>query len=74
MAKENKHAYVMPFPSWIVRFIPNLHLTPQGLVIKPGKNDRLFFDGSHLINFNSSCVNMFTNLKLEPKTRYGTSF
>jgi len=64
----------MPFPSWIARFIPNLHLTPQGLVIKPGKNDRLVFDGSHLIKFNSSCVNMFTNPNLEPKIRYGKAF
>ena len=73
MNKEDKHAYVMPFPSWICRFIPNLHLTPQGLVVKKGKNDRLVFDGSHLINYKSTCVNMLTKLDLEPKILYGTA-
>ena len=67
MNKEDKHAYVMPFPSWISRCIPTLHLIPQGLVMKAGKNDRLVFDGSHLINYKSICVNMLTKLELEPK-------
>ena len=44
--KEDRNQYLLPFPNWISRFIRNLHLTPQGLLSKTGKNDRLIWDGS----------------------------
>ena len=46
MNKEHKHKYAIALPCWIARFVPNLHLTPQDLVVKEGKNDRLIFDVS----------------------------
>ena len=48
MTKEFKHSYVIPFPRWIARLCPHLHLTPQGILIKPGKNPRMIWDGSFL--------------------------
>ena len=30
LVKEVNKQYVIPFPRWITRFCPNLHLTPQG--------------------------------------------
>ena len=36
MNKEDKHRYLLPLPCWLARFIQNLHLTPQGLIIKTG--------------------------------------
>ena len=74
MNKENKHNYLLPLPCWLARFIQNLHLTPQGLVIKPGKNDRLVFDASHLIKFDSICSNMMTNPSVEYPITYGDAF
>ena len=44
--KEDRNQYLLPFPNWLARFIPHLHLTPQGLLSKQGKNDRLIWDGS----------------------------
>lgn len=46
MVKEASRHYIMPFPDWFARFAPNVHLTPQGLLQKPGKNDRPIWDGS----------------------------
>ena len=46
MNKEERNSCVIPFLNWMMRLIPNLHTTPQGLIVKPGKNDRLIFDGS----------------------------
>ena len=74
MNKEDKHRYLLPLPCWLVRFIPNIHITPQELVVKPGKNDRLVFDASHLIKFYSICCNMMTKPALEPEIEYGTAF
>ena len=37
MNKEDRNQFIIPLPSWITRFIKNLHLTPQGLLTKPGK-------------------------------------
>ena len=48
MNKEDKNQYLISLPNWLARFIPHLHVTPQGLVIKEGKNDRLVWDGSFI--------------------------
>ena len=74
MNKEDKHRYLIPLPCWIARFIPNLHITPQGLIIKPDKNDRLVFDASHLIKFYSICSNMMTTPSVEHPIEYGDAF
>ena len=37
--KEDKHKYMFSLPIWTVRFIPNLHLSHQGLIQKKGKED-----------------------------------
>ena len=72
IAKELKHSYTITLLSWIAKFIPNLHLTPQGLVQKDGKNDRLRFDASQLIGFDSLAANCITKPQLEPTIRYGS--
>ena len=38
--KDEQNNNIIPFPKILTRFIPDLHLTPQGFLIKPGKNDR----------------------------------
>ena len=37
MNKEDRNQYLVSLPNWLARFIPHLHITPQGLVIKDGK-------------------------------------
>ena len=50
--KEDRNQYLLnpnpnpnpdpnPNPNWLARFFKHLHLTPQCLLSKPGKNDRL---------------------------------
>ena len=72
--KEDKHKYMFSLPFWTTRFIPNLHLSPQGLIQKPGKEDRLVNDASHLRTFDSTCLNMLTNPEKEPEIEYGSAF
>ncbi len=74
MNKEDKHRYLLPLPCWLARFIPNLHVSPQGLIVKVDKNDRLVFDASHLIKFYSICSNMMTLPQLEHPIEYGDAF
>ena len=74
MNKEHKYQYVMAFPNWLARFVPNLHLTPQGLVVKSGKNGRLIFDASFKPMFDSLNINMTTNPKTAPPIEYGFKF
>ena len=74
MNKEDKNSFLMVLPAILGRLIPNIRYTPQGLVVKEGKNDRLIWDGSHLIFYFSVCVNMLMDQKLEPKLVYGTAW
>eukprot|EP00957_Ditylum_brightwellii_P141525 10781238-Ditylum_brightwellii.AAC.1 len=67
MNKDNRNCYLIPFPCWMTRFIPHIHVTPQGLIIKSKKNDRLVFDGSIKLKCNSKPVNSMTHIKLNSK-------
>ena len=74
MNKEDKNQYLIPLPLWIARFIRDLHLTPQGLLVKPGKNDRLVWDGSFIPSWDATCINMMLSHATEPEIVYGTTF
>ena len=74
MNKEDKNQYLIPLPNWLARFIPHLHITPQGLLIKKGKNDRLVWDGSFLPHWAAVCINMMLSHESEPEIIYGTTF
>ena len=73
ITKETNKCYCIPFPQWIKRYCPNLHLTPQGLVVQPGKNDRLIFDGSFQLHWNSFSINMMQSPEKSPTIIYGTA-
>jgi len=72
--KEDMNQYLLLFPNWIVRFIPNLYMTPQGLLSKTGKNDRLIWDGSFQPDWESVCVNMMLDRITDPTIVYGDAF
>ena len=71
MVKEARNDYVIAFPSWLAHLCHNIHLTPQGLVVKPGKADRLVWDGSFLINYDSTCINSMQDPSKSPPIYYG---
>ena len=67
---EDTHQYLLPFPNWLAGFVENLHVNPQGLLSKAGKNDRLIWDGSFIPASDSTFVNMMANGKDEPEVVY----
>ena len=72
MNKDVKHCFSLFFPRFLTDFIPNLHLTPQGLLCKNGKNDRLVWNGKFLVNGSSKSVIVMMNTNVEPELTYGT--
>eukprot|EP00804_Cyclotella_cryptica_P019196 CCRYP_006111-RA/>CCRYP_006111-RA protein AED:0.13 eAED:0.35 QI:0/0/0/1/0/0/2/0/649 len=76
MNKEERNCFVIPFPSWIARFLPDIFLTPQHILQKPGKKDRQVFDGSRRYNPDSKPVNMMTSTKagVELNCIFGDTF
>ena len=74
MNKEDRNQYLISLPSWLARFVVHLHVTPQGLVIKSGKNDRLVWDGSFISHWLATCINMMLSQDTAPENIYGTSF
>ena len=64
----------MPFPFWIARLCQNLFLTQNCIIIKPGKNDRLTWDGSIKLNWDSQPIKHVTNTADEPKINYDTAW
>ena len=56
--QDEKNNYIIPFPKILTRFIPDFHLTPQGILIKLGENTRLIWNGTFTIDQNSKYINM----------------
>jgi hypothetical protein len=71
MNKEDRKEHVLTFPAWLAPFIPHLMLTPNGFIIKPGKNDRLIFDASFMLHMLSRPFNAFIDLNDEPDIVFG---
>ena len=72
--KEEKHKYIIPFPTWITRFVPDLHLSPMGILVKPQKEPRFIFDGSFRMDAHAVPVNDWPDVSAEFDLRYGTCF
>ena len=74
MNKEERNKFVGVFPCWLERFLPHIYLTPQGLLVKPRKKDRLVFDAVFLASPFSVCINDFTSPEDEIELQYGHTF
>lgn len=74
MTKECNHSYVIPFPRWIARLCPNLHLTPQGMLVKPEKKPRLIWDGTFIPEWWAISVNDMQRPDSSPNIIFGTAF
>ena len=65
LRKEERNKCAEAFPCWLELFFSRIFLTPQDLICKEGKSDRLFFDFSFLETPFSICVNKFASTKDE---------
>ena len=72
--KEERNNFLFALPCWLSRFLPHLHLTPQGLVMIEGKKDRLVFDGSFKFAHDTESVNSWTHKQHEPPLVFPQSF
>ena len=60
MNKEERNKFVIPLSSWAWRFIPNLFATPNLVLQKLGKPDRMIFDEAYQHTAGSIPINMMT--------------
>jgi len=72
--KEDRNQFLIPLPCWLARFLKHLHITPQGLLMKKDKNDRMIWDGSFLPNWEAVSINMMLSHESEPEIVYGETF
>ena len=71
--KDDRAQFVVTLPRWMWRFIPHLHLTPLGLLLKGGKA-RLLFDARFRPSPESFSLNDVTRASDELPVAYGTAF
>jgi hypothetical protein len=74
MNKEDRNNFVIPLPHWLARFIPNLFITPQHILERPGKKDRQIFDASRRYTWDSTPINRMTSTPFGSETpcEFGT--
>jgi hypothetical protein len=61
MNKQERNNYVVHLPHWIWRFVPHCFITPQHILVKPGKKDRQIFDASWRYHWDSVPINVMTS-------------
>jgi hypothetical protein len=73
--KDAQRGYNIHMDAELVHFIPNLHLTPQGIanLEDPFKKDRPFFDSTFRPSLDSSAINDWTSKDNEPPTSFPTA-
>ncbi len=60
MNKEERNSFVIPLSMWAWRFTPNLFATPNHLLQKLDRKDRLIFDAAFQHDAESISLNMMT--------------
>ena len=60
MNKEERNSFVIPLSMWAWRFTLNLFATPNHLLQKPDRKDRLIFDAAFQHDVESISLNMMT--------------
>jgi len=72
--KEEHNNFILPLPAWLAQFIPSLHLSSEGIIIKERKKDRIIFDASFKIFHDSLCPNQWSSASDEPPIWYRSAF
>jgi len=71
--KEIDNTFVIPLPQWTRPFIPNIHISPIGLVVKKNKKDRLIVDHSFQPSPDAIPVNSMHSITTETPIEYGSA-
>lgn len=74
IAKDYRQGYTLLMDDRLAPFIPHCHVTPQGILIKPGKKARIFFDSSFRPSAKAFAINDWTNPSTEPDTTFSAAF
>jgi hypothetical protein len=61
LIKEETRGFLFLAHNLLSQFVYNCHITPYGVVVKPGKKDRPFSDGSFHPQFDSMGINDWTS-------------
>ena len=61
LVKEEARGFLFLAHNLLSQFVYNCHITPYGVVVKPGKKDRPFSDGSFHPKFESMGINDWTS-------------
>jgi hypothetical protein len=72
--KEDKQNYVLTIPAYLKDYIPDLWLTPNGLVQIAGKKDRVIFDASFLLHACSQVYNNLVSNDNKPTIIFGSAW
>ena len=70
--KEEKNSHIFPLHKWVCHLGPNMHHTPQGMVIKDGKG-RVVWNGSTKFEPLDIVMNDYTPTDNEPEVTFGTA-
>ena len=70
--KDERASHLFCLPDWVAPLIPNLHVSPLGLLLKKGKS-RLIFDASFRPEPWCAAINDVTDKTDEPPTDIGTA-
>ena len=73
ITKELDRSYAFALPDWTIPFIPHLHLSPLGILIKEGKKPRIIIDHSFEPTLDTICVNRMHHITDEIAIEYGSS-
>ena len=69
--KEDCYIHLLPLHKLICKFLPYCHHTTQTLVIKPGKNDQLCYDGTTTWLPSDIVINQVTPIENEALITFG---
>lgn len=71
MNKEERNSHIIPMRKWVVYFSPYTRHTPQSIIIKQGKKDRVVWDGSTKYQPLDIVMNDITPTDLEAEITFG---
>ena len=74
MSKEDARENIFTVNRALGLFVPHINYTPQGILVKPGKKDRLINDSSFQLTPSAIPYNAFTDKNLEPRITFGPAF
>jgi hypothetical protein len=74
LEKDIRKGFALGADPRLVYYLPNLHLTPIGLIVAAGKKPRLYFDSSFRPKVWSMAINDSTDQTLEPAIHFAGAF